>query len=37
MSSPVVTGTFSGPAESGPIVATVAPVPLPALQTIDFW
>ena len=37
MSSPVVTGTSTGPGLSGPIVATVAPVPLPALQTIDFW
>ena len=36
MSEPVVTGTVSGPASSLVVDATVAPVPLSALQTIDF-
>ena len=37
MSEPVVTGTVSGPASSLVVDATVVPVPLSSLQTIDFW
>ena len=36
MSESVVTGTVSGPASSPVVSATVAPVPLSSLQTIDF-
>ena len=37
MSASVVTGTFSGPASSAACSATIAPVPLSSLQSIDFW